>query len=429
MLKNIISGFLVATLAVAGSAMAQGKQIKIGVIFDMSGALAAGGSNASYLGTKYAIDIINERGGVEGYKIVPIYVDAQSKTEVAINETERLVNQEKVDVVMGVFSSAQCVPMAQRLDQAKKFMWANVCVSSAVFKDKNLKYIFRGQVHSDQMGEASCKFLAENAKTKFGKDVGDLKVAIIYEDGPYGAGVAMGNEVNCKQLGMQITLKEGYAATTPDLSALVTKLRRARPDAILHTGYNPDITLFLRQSKEQGLKWGALIGHGAGYGQFDKLFATFKEDANYIYNVDPVAAQLIDPKVLKPGLGAVTSEMIKRYKADVKADEIPPHVSMGFNQTWIFLTDVMPRAIKKYGGIDSEALRKSALDTDIPEGGTIQGYGVKFGPPGQSMSGQNERSTPVVHQYINKDTFVVWPNAIKSNDPVLPLPKGHAYSN
>jgi len=239
MLKNIISGLLVATMAIAGSAIAQSKQIKIGVIFDMSGALAAGGSNASYLGTKYAIDIINERGGVEGYKIVPIYVDAQSKTEVAINETERLVNQEKVDVVMGVFSSAQCVPMAQRLDQAKKFMWANVCVSSAVFKDKNLKYIFRGQVHSDQMGEASCKFLAENSKSKFGKEIGDLKVAIIYEDGPYGAGVAMGNEVNCKQLGMQITLKEGYAATAPDLSALVTKLRRARPDAILHTATTP----------------------------------------------------------------------------------------------------------------------------------------------------------------------------------------------
>jgi len=45
------------------------------------------------------------------------------------------------------------------------------------------------------------------------------------------------------------------------------------------------------------------------------------------------------------------------------------------------------------------------------------------------MSGQNERSTPVVHQYINNDTFVVWPNAIKSKDAVLPLPKGHSYAN
>jgi len=39
-------------------------------------------------------------------------------------------------------------------------------------------------------------------------------------------------------------LNEGYSATAPDLSALVTKLKRARPDVIFHTGYNPDITLW-----------------------------------------------------------------------------------------------------------------------------------------------------------------------------------------
>ena len=57
---------------------------------------------------------------------------------------------------MGVYSSAHCVPMAAKVDAAKKFMWANVCVASAVFKDKNLQYVFRPQVHSDQFGEASC---------------------------------------------------------------------------------------------------------------------------------------------------------------------------------------------------------------------------------------------------------------------------------
>lgn len=415
-------------LFAAASAQAQGKELKIGVIFDLSGPLAAGGSNASYLGTKYAIDMINERGGVEGYKIKPVYADAQSKADVAINEAERLLNQEKVDMLMGVFSSAHCVPMAQKADQAKRFMWANVCVASAVFKDKNLRYVFRPQVHSDQFGEASCTFLHEQAKARLGKEPKDLKVAVIYEDGPYGAGVASGNEITCKKLGMQVVLKEGYAATSPDLSPLVTKLKRARPDVILHTGYNPDITLFLRQSREQGLKWAALIGHGAGYGQFDKLFATFKDDANFIYNVDPVAAQLLDPKTLAPGLGDVTKEMIKRYRADVKGDEVPPHVSMGFNQSWIFFTDVLPRAIKKYGGVDAEALRKAALDTDIPVGGTIQGYGVKFFPPGTPMAGQNERSSPVVMQYNANNTYVVWPSAIKTKDPVLPLPKGHAYA-
>ncbi len=426
--KRFAALMFACAFTAASGVHAQTKELKIGVIFDLTGALAAGGSYASYLGTKYAIDMINERGGVEGYRIKPIYADAQSKADVAINEAERLLNQEKVDMLMGVFSSAHCVPMAQKADQAKKFMWANVCVASSVFKDKNLRYAFRAQVHSDQFGEASCTFLNEEAKARLGKDPKDLKVAVIYEDGPYGAGVASGNESACKRYGMQVVLKEGYSATSPDLSPLVTKLKRARADVILHTGYNPDITLFLRQSREQGLKWSALIGHGAGYGQFDKLFATFKEDANFIYNVDPVAAQLLDPKALAPGMGALTAEMIKRYKADVKGDEVPTHVSMGFNQSWIFFTDVLPRAIKKHGGIDSEALRKAALETDIPAGGTIQGYGVKFFQPGTSMAGQNERASPVVMQYNGNDTFVVWPQAIRTKEPVLPLPKSHGYA-
>jgi branched-chain amino acid transport system substrate-binding protein len=226
-----------------------------------------------------------------------------------------------------------------------------------------------------------------------------------------------------------VVLKEGYSATAPDLSSLITKLRRARPDVILHTGYNPDITLFWRQAREQGLKWAALIGHGAGYGQFDKLSQSFGKEAEYIFNVDPVAAQLLDPKTLKPGLGALTQEMVKRYKAETKAEQVPPHVSMGFNQAWIFFTDVMPRAIKKYGGIGPEALRKAALDTDIPVGGTIQGYGVRFFHPGTPMSGQNELSSPVVMQYLGGQTKIVWPTAIKTADPLLPIPKSSAYSN
>ena len=108
--------------------------------------------------------MLNERGGVEGYRINAIYADAQSKTEVAINEATRLLDQENVHLIMGVYSSAHCVPMAQRVDAAK-FMWANVCVASSVFKDKKLSYVFRPQVHSDQFGEASCNFVAENAKT------------------------------------------------------------------------------------------------------------------------------------------------------------------------------------------------------------------------------------------------------------------------
>jgi branched-chain amino acid transport system substrate-binding protein len=414
-----------ASIACA-SAFAQ--DIKIGAVFDQTGPFAGGGSKAAALGTKILIDIINEKGGVEGHKIVPIFADAQSKIDVAINEAERLLNEQKVDILTGFYSSAQCVPVAAKVDAAKKFLWMPVCVSSAVLKGKNLQYVFRPTIHSDQYGDASCSFINDWAKSKLGKDPKDVKVAIINEDGPYGVGVASANETRCKELGMQVVHKEAYSATTSDLSALVAKLRRAQPDVILHTGYNPDITLFLRQAKEAGLKFNALIGHGAGYSQIDKLYETFKDDVNYLLDVDPVPAQLLDPKTLAPGLGDLIAEMLKRYKAESGANEVPPHTSMGFNNHWILLTDVLPRAIKKYGGWDPEALRKAALDTDIPVGGTMQGYGVKFYGPGTLMAGQNERSIAVVMQFLDGKTTVVWPKEIKTAEPVFPLPKGHAYA-
>ena len=84
-------------------------------------------------------------------------------------------------------------PLAAKVDAQKKFMWANICVSSAVFKGRNLKYVFRCQVHSDTYGLVSPDFIAHYAKSRLGKDVKDVRVAIIHEDGPYGSGIASGS--------------------------------------------------------------------------------------------------------------------------------------------------------------------------------------------------------------------------------------------
>src|SRR5256714_12138006 len=230
----------VALAACVATAAAQQKEIKIGFIYDVSGPFAGGGSEAAQVGTKAAIDMVNEKGGVSGYKINALFVDAQSKVDVAINEMTRLIDQEKVDIVAGVYSSAQCVPMVQQVDQRKKFLWINVCIATAVFKDKKLYYVFRPQAHSDQFGAWSCDYIHYYAKSKFGIEPKNLKVAIIHEDGPYGVGVAAGNEAQCKKNGLNIVLKEGYSATAPDLSPLVTKPKPAPAAAPLHTGHNPD---------------------------------------------------------------------------------------------------------------------------------------------------------------------------------------------
>src|SRR5262245_25340511 len=103
-LRALATAVAAAVLIAPLPALAQRKEVKIGVIYDYTGPFAAGGSQAAALGTKIAIDMINERGGVEGYKITPIYADAQSKAEVAINEATRLLDQEKVNLIIGLYS-------------------------------------------------------------------------------------------------------------------------------------------------------------------------------------------------------------------------------------------------------------------------------------------------------------------------------------
>ena len=139
-------------------ARAAAEIVRIGVMYDLTGPFAAGGSVASSVGAQIAIDLVNEKGGVGGkYKIVPVAADSQSKPDVAINEAERLISQEKIDIINGIYASSHAVPLSSKVEQQKKILWITTAVATAVFKDKNLHYVFRAQIHSDQYGQAFCE--------------------------------------------------------------------------------------------------------------------------------------------------------------------------------------------------------------------------------------------------------------------------------
>jgi branched-chain amino acid transport system substrate-binding protein len=173
-----------------------------------------------------------------------------------------------------------------------------------------------------------------------------------------------------------------------------------------------------------------LIGHGAGYSQLDKLRDTFKSDIDYFCNVDPAAGQLINPSALGPGVSDLVKIMVERFVKATGIKDAPPHTSMGFGGTWTLLQGVMPIAIQKYGGVDAEAIRKAALEVDIPAGGTVQGFGVKFAAPGSPLAGQNERSEMGLMQYFPTapEERIVGPASFKTAEPVVPLPKSSPYA-
>jgi branched-chain amino acid transport system substrate-binding protein len=416
-----------ATVARAQGPARGGDPLRVGVMTDLSGPFAGAGSLPLFWGAEVAIELFNERGGVDGRPVQAVTADSQSKADVAINEMERLLGQERLEVVTGIYSSAHAVPLSGRFEQSRKMMWITSAIATAVLKDKNFRYIFRPTVHSDQYGEGSISAIAENAQAKLGLAPDKVKLGVIYEDGPYGTGVASAIEANAKSRNMPIVLKEAYSSTAPDLSTLVTKLRRERPDIVLQVGYNPDITLFLRQAKSGGLRFKMLIGHGAGWSQIDRLTETFGGDVNHMCNVDPAATQMLDWSKLQPGIGDLAKTFMDRFQAKHKLSDPPTHASMGFNNTWIFLEHVLKPAVRKSGGMSADALREAALAVDVPEGGTIQGYGVKFAPPGDPMAGQNQRSLAVVMQFENGKSKVVWPASL-GQPIVMPLPASNAYA-
>src|SRR5512134_2516423 len=191
----LLVALLALTVGPPPGADAQGQTIKIGVLFDHSGPFSAAGSLNCWRGAKMIIDYMNEKGGVLGkYKIVQVDGDSQSKADVAINEAERLLNVEKVDILAGVYSSAHAVPIAERVDKQKKFLWITTAIADAVLKDRNLQYTFRPQPNGGLFGSYSVQYIAAYSEERLKKPAKDVRIAIIYEDGPYGAGVAAANE-------------------------------------------------------------------------------------------------------------------------------------------------------------------------------------------------------------------------------------------
>ena len=305
-MKKILVVLLIVSLFLALQSPLWAKEkLNIAVMHSLTGSLALAGGLAGQRGSLVAIDMWNARGGIlNQYEIVPVEADDQSNPDVAIREAERLINVEKVPVILGIYSSSIAVPLAPICDKNKTIFWITIAISDKVVEDRHLHYVFRPQPMGSQWGESSIEFLKDNLAKLAYKSPSEVKVAVTYEDGPYGVSVKTSNLSQAEKYKMKVVLTEGYDHKTKDLSSLVLKLKAAKPDAILNTWYYPDIVLFFRQARELGLTTKAIIGHGAGYANFPNLEKQLgREMIQYVYDIDPAPAQDLDKKKIAEGIG------------------------------------------------------------------------------------------------------------------------------
>jgi branched-chain amino acid transport system substrate-binding protein len=385
---------IIVVFAFAASVLAAPKEsgeIVIGALYPLTGSLAIQGTLA-FNGADIAREIVNEKGGVWGKKVVFEKVDAPDPAA-ATSQAERLINQKKVKLVIGSYSSSISIA-ASAVCERNKVVWAEQGGMSVNVTNRGFKYTFRATPNTDQVGIGAAGLLETQIALALGMKPSDMKVAVIHEDSAFGTGVADAFIKRAGELGLKVVVKEPYSAKSTDLAPLVLKLKGAAPDVILATQYLNDEILFWKQTKELDLNVKAFIGSGGTVGMTDYRQAV-GATAEGVLEVDGPSTDIKDK--LDPRQRVLVDEFLKRFKARTGTDQPPSPATNGFLSTSLLLTDVLPKA----GSMDPDKIRNAYLGLDIPAGKTPMGFGVKFG-----QDGQNQRTFMIVRQWQG-DKFVV----------------------
>lgn len=414
-MKKGVAGFLMALLlgvilCISPAALAA-ETVQIGALFPFSGPLALLGQE-TFNGATIASDMVNEKGGIWGKKIEWVKGDAVDPKK-AMTECERLISVKGMKVIFGTYSSSRSYAASEVAEKNGVIYWEQGAIADPI-TERGFKYLFRTCPRASQFGIMAAEFTNKVVAPTLGIDPKRIKIAIMFEDSLYGTTVGSNAAKHAMALGMNVVATESYSHKTVDLSPVVMRFKARDPDVIIATSYLEDGLLFWRQAKEMDLNVKAFIGTGACHGMPDWV-ETFGEEGNYIFNIDPAVG--INTQVLNAKTKKTLEEFRSRFKE--KFGHYPAtHASLGFVGARVLFEETLPRA----GSLDPDAIREAALKVDIPKGGTIFGFGVKFAPPVHPAAGQNLRAHPALMQWQEQEMRVVYPEDFAVADPLLPMP-------
>jgi branched-chain amino acid transport system substrate-binding protein len=408
--------FVGILLTVTGTASAQ-EPIKIGVLLPFTGPLAKNGIE-NWEAMQIARDMINERGGINGRKIEYVQGDA-TNPNAAISETERVISKDGVKITTGSFASPIAIAVSQAAERHGVFHWETTGAAEIITR-RGFKYTFQVGAPARKYGQAAVDIIVDDLAKRLNKPLGDLKIALLWENRAFGKSVGDGIRAYSQTKGIKLVYDEGYDQTATDMTPIVQKLKDATPDILIAISFPNDAILFQRKAKELDFNVAAFIGVSAGYSAPD-LRDSIGDSVAGIFVAD--FPPKVNANVLKPETRKVAEEFYKRYDAKLKR---PPagHAAAGFSAIWALFTEVFPKA-KTF---EPDELRDIALKLDLPEGSLVNGSGIKFTNSDWAEdpkdAGQNLRASIGVWQWTKAGNEQVYPPALATHAPdMVPLPK------
>jgi branched-chain amino acid transport system substrate-binding protein len=411
----MLAAAVAALIGISGTAMAQ-DAIRIGVLQPMTGPATKNGSE-NYTAMQIARDMINERGGVDGRKVELLLADIPNPTA-AVSETERLITKEGVKMTLGSGVSQLAIPVSQAAERHSVFHWETAGAADVITK-RGFKYTFQVGPAARRYGEAAVDFTVEELSQRLGKSIGDLRVALLWENRAFGKSVGDSIRAYAKDKHLNVVYDEGYDQMATDMTPIVQRLKDVKPDVLIAISFPNDAVLFQRKAKELDFNVAAMVGVSAGYSNPD-LRDSIGDMANGIF-VSDFAAK-VNPKALTAATVQIAEEFFRRYDDKMKR---PPagHASSAFSATWALFTHVLPKART----LEPVELREIALKLDLPQGSLANGSGIKFTnndwPPDSKDAGQNLRASIGIWQWQKSGNNQVFPKNLATHEPIMvPLP-------
>ncbi len=265
--------FLAAVGLVAVPVLANAAEvIKIGVTQPLTGAVAASG-NYVVQGAKIAETWLNEKGGILGKKVQLIIEDNKSNPKEAVATAEKLIVRDKVPVLMGAWSSTYTLAVMPKLMEYGVPMVVETSSSGKITTSGN-PWIFRISPTSAMEAAAMAKHV-QNFKIK--------KADFLVVNNDWGRGAADMFSKMIEKKGIKVGAVETMDAKAQDLSAQLAKIKASGGDTLFVTTGVEQITLVLRQAKEQRLDHTIVTTGGSS--SPDQLISQAGAAANGSYHV------------------------------------------------------------------------------------------------------------------------------------------------
>jgi branched-chain amino acid transport system substrate-binding protein len=390
-----LAGVLVLTAAAAKAAWWSSDTVTLGAAVQLTGNLA--GTGRYYRDAyQFMVDKINEKGGIsvggKTYKLALKLLDSKSDSTLGSRLHERMVSKDKVDFLLGPFSSNDVLAGSSVAEKHQVPMIQAGGASSRIFS-RGYKYVFGTLPSADDYFRSTIEMLEQlkpEART----------VGLVSGDDAFDASLSGATNALLKKAGLEVVLDQQYSERIPNFYNILTLIKSKAPDVLLWSGHEAGAISFIRAAKSRKINPNLLSSFtvGVSSANFRKVLG---KEANYAFGMTPwlPSERLRDRWFGDASQFASAYEQKFRYAPDYHAAAAVAAV-----QAYVM-------AIDAAGTLDPKQVRDAIAKVDFE---SVYGR-VRFGENGQIVLPQT------VIQIQDDKVIEVYTDKLV-NPPVYPVP-------